>query len=448
MTIIYFIVALGLLIFVHELGHFIFAKRAGIYVEAFSLGFGPRLFGLRVGETDYRVSLLPLGGYVKMRGEEAGDSAASDPRSFAAKSVWARAKVIIFGPLMNLFLCLLIMPVVFMIGRSEPVFLKEAPVLTGVRAESPAALVGLMPGDRILTIDGHQVKSWEDVLNKVLLGPGSTIRVGLERGGSPLEKDLKVGELPEIKGGYVGVEPMLFLGNEATIDGLKAGGPADVGGIKAGDKVLSFAGQRVTDWIDLSMQVDKNGGKEAPIVVEREGERISLEVTPEFNKDHNRWLIGITKDRRSGVPMTVVRYGLVDAVVQGTKENIKLAKLTFEVLRRLVTMELSYKVLGGPIIIAKVSAAAAASGLSDFLYFLAFLSLQLAILNFLPIPVLDGGHLVFLGIEAVRRKPVSVRVRGIADQVGFVMLISLMVLVTFNDIENVWGIKALLKKFF
>jgi len=448
MTIFYFIVALGLLIFVHELGHFIFAKRAGIYVEAFSLGFGPRLFGFRKGETDYRVSLLPLGGYVKMRGEEAGDSGAADPRSFAAKSVWARAKVIIFGPLMNLFLCLILMPVVFMIGRAEPVFLKEAPVVSGVRADSPAAAVGMLPGDRIVSIDGHGVRVWEDVLNRVLLGPGKTVRVAFERDGRMIEKDVDIGELPEIKGGYVGIEPMLFYGNEAKIDGLRSGGPADEAGLKAGDVVVSFAGQRVADWIDLSMQVDRNGGREASIVVEREGERIPLTVTPEFSEDHDRWLIGITKDRKSGVPTIVVRYGFFDAIVAGTKENVKLVGLTFEVLRRLVTLELSYKVLGGPIIIAKVSAAAAASGISDFLYFLAFLSLQLGILNFLPIPVLDGGHLVFLGIEAVRRKPLSVRVRGIADQVGFVMLIALMLLVTYNDIDNVWGIKPLLKKLF
>ncbi len=448
MTILYFIVALGLLIFVHELGHFIFAKRAGIYVEAFSLGFGPRLFGIKWGETDYRVSLLPLGGYVKMRGEEAGDESASDPRSFAAKSVWARAKVIIFGPLMNLFLCLALMPIVFMIGRSEPVFLKEAPVVDGVRAESPAAIAGLLPGDRIISLDGDEVSTWEQVINRILLSPGSAISVGLERGGKMVEKDVTVGELPEIKGGYVGVEPMLFVGNEAVIDGVKPNGPADEAGLKAGDEVLSYGGQKVSDWIDLSIQVDRGGGKESSIAVKRGGEGVELKVTPEYSEDHGRWLIGITKDRRSGVPMTVVRYGFVDSIVMGTKENIKLAGLTFEVLKRLITLELSYKVLGGPIIIAKVSAAAAASGLSDFLYFLAFLSLQLAILNFLPIPVLDGGQLVFLGIEAARRKPVSVRVRGIADQIGFVMLISLMVLVTFNDIENVWGIKSLIKKFF
>ena len=194
--------------------------------------------------------------------------------------------------------------------------------------------------------------------------------------------------------------------------------------------------------------MDKNGGAAAPLVVERKGEQRTFSVTPVFDRDHGRWLIGISKDRRSGVPMTVRKYGFWGSIVQGTKENWKLATLTVDVLKRLVTLELSVKVLGGPIIIAKASAMAASSGLADFLYFLAFLSMQLAILNFLPIPVLDGGHLLFLGIEAIRRKPVSVRVRAIADQVGFVLLISLMVLVTYNDIENVWGIRELIRKVF
>ncbi|MFH0798962.1 MAG: RIP metalloprotease RseP [Pseudomonadota bacterium] len=448
MTIIYFIIALGLLIFVHELGHFIFAKRAGIYVEAFSLGFGPRLFGIKRGETDYRISLLPLGGYVKMRGEDASDEAAGDPRSFAAKSVWARVKVIIFGPLMNLFLCLVFMPIVFMIGRSEPVFLHETPALMGVRVGSPAAGAGFEKGDLIVSVDGKSAKSWEDVLNRVLLGPGSKLKIETMRGGERIERSVTVGEMPELKGGYVGFEPMLFMGNEATIDGIRSQGPAAAAGLKAGDKVVSFAGEPVADWIDLSARVDANRGATAPIVVMRDGGTQSFQVTPVHSEEYGRWLIGISKDRRSGVPMFVVRYGFINSIVMGTKENVKLAGLTMDVLRRLVTGKLSYKVLGGPIIIAKTSAAAAASGLSDFLYFLAFLSLQLSILNFLPIPVLDGGHLVFLGFEALFKHPLSVRIRSVADQVGFVVLISLMLLVTYNDIQNVWGIKEILKKIF
>lgn len=448
-TILFFIIALGLLIFVHELGHFLLAKRAGIKVEEFSFGFGPRLFGIRKGETDYRVSALPFGGYVKMLGEDPTDPLAKDERSFSKKSVWQRTKVVLFGPLMNLFLCFALMPIVFMIGRSQPAFLDKAPVLMGVRDASPAVEAGLKEGDLILSIDGKKVNNWETVLNKILItAPGNKLELEVKRNSSDIIVRPTVGEMPEFRGGYIGIAPMLFLGNEATVDGVMPGRPADEAGLKKGDKVVAINGQPVKDWFDLIEKVDANKGSEATVVVLREGERREFKIIPEYNEDYGRWLIGIRKDRNAGVPMITKRYGPVAAVIKGIQENIKILKLTFTVLKRLVTFKLSYKVLGGPIVIAKTSAAAAASGVSHFFYFLGFLSLQLAIINLLPIPVLDGGHLVFLGIEAVRRKPVSERIRGIATQVGFVLLLSLMLLVTINDIEHVWGIKKLLGKIF
>lgn len=448
MAIIYFIIALGILIFVHELGHFICAKRAGVHVETFSLGFGPRLIGFKRGETDYRISLLPFGGYVHMLGEDPNDEEAANPRSFAAKGLWARVKIIVFGPFMNLVLCLVFMPIVFMIGRSEPQFLKEEPVLIGVRANSPAADAGFQKGDKLVAVAGKSVNTWDDVLNKILIATGTSLEVTAKRDGRLIERDVMVTEVPEMKGGYTGFEPMLFLGNEATIDSIRPGGPADRAGLKAGDRVKTFAGMEVSDWIDLSMRVDANKGSEAEIQVDREGRLLSLKVTPAYSNEYGRWLIGISKDRRSGVPMTIRRYGFFDSIAMGIKENVKLAGLTLDVLGRLITARLSIKVLGGPIVIAKTSAAAAASGISDFIYFLAFLSLQLTILNLLPFPVLDGGHLVFFVIEAIRRRPLSVKVRAIANQVGFVVLVSFMILVTYNDIESVWGISELLKKIF
>lgn len=448
MTILYFIIALGALIFVHELGHFILAKRAGIFVEVFSLGFGPRLVGVKIGETDYRICAFPLGGYVKMRGEEPGEEGSSDPRSFAAKGIWARAKVILFGPLMNLFLCLALMPVVYMIGRAEPAYLSQPPVVSAVKADSPAVEAGLKEGDRIVAVDGKKVATWEDVLNKVLLGPRSTLTFTVDRNNKTFESPVNVGELPEIKGGYVGIEPMLFVGSEAKIDGVRAGGAAAEAGLMPGDVVLSVGGKAVNDWLDLTRLVNETGGKETEFVIERDGTRLEKRVTPILSQDFGRYVIGISKDRMSGVPMVVNKYSFTAAIVKGTKENIKLAGLTLDVLKRLLSFKLSYKVLGGPIIIAKTSAAAAASGLASFLYFLSFLSLQLAILNFLPIPVLDGGQLVFLGIEALMRRPLSVRVRLVAHHVGFALLISLMLLVTVNDIDSVWGLRALLHRIF
>lgn len=449
MTFLYFLIALGILIFVHELGHFILAKRQGVKVEEFSLGFGPRLIGVKKGETDYRISALPLGGYVKMLGEDPEDEkAAQDPRSFAKKGVWQRVKIVACGPLMNLVFSLAVMPLVFFIGRTEPVFLHQKPVVMGVRAESPAANAGLKKNDLIVAIGGKKVGDWEAVLNKLILSPNSRLKLTVQRDGETFESDVDVTQMPEMRGGYAGIEPMLFLGNEAVIDGVTAGGPAGAAGIKKGDRVLALGSEPVSDWLDLSLKVNENGGKETKLELQRGDQTFELAVKPEYNEEAKRWLIGIIKDRQSGVPMTVVQMGPVDSIIEGTKENIKLVRLTFAVLGRLFTGGLSYKVLGGPVIIAKVSAAAAASGLSNFLYFLAFLSLQLSIINILPIPVLDGGHLLFLGIEAVKRKPLSIKVRQYTTQAGFFLLITFMLLVTWNDLESVFGLRSLIKKLF
>lgn len=448
MTILYFLIVLGLLIFIHEFGHFIMAKRASVYVETFSMGFGPRLFGFKRGETDYCVSLLPFGGYVKMRGEDPNDPEAVDPKSFAAKSLWQRVKVVAFGPLMNFILCIVLMPVVFMIGRTEPVYIKETPVIIGVFSESPAEKAGLTKGDRILTIDGKDMVTWEDVITKIILSQNKTLKIGYEHEGMVKETSLNVGEIPEFRGGFSGIEPMWFFGEEAKIDGVEPRGPADQAGLKHGDKIVAVNGDKITSRLEMLKKINALKGGSVTLSVERDGNEFSVNVTPTYNKEYDAWLIGIITDRRAGVPTVFKRYGLIDAVIEGTKENIKLTWMTLDVLKNLVTANISYKMLGGPVMIAKVSAAAAASGLSDFLYFLAFMSLQLSILNILPIPVLDGGHLLFMGIEAVFRRPVSPRVRGIADQVGFVALISFMLLVTFNDIDSMWGIKDFIKKIF
>lgn len=447
MTILFFLIALGILIFVHEIGHFILAKRQGVKVEEFSLGFGPRIIGIKKGDTDYRISALPLGGYVKMLGEDPEEEKADDPRSFAKKSVWQRVKIVAFGPIMNLVFSLAVMPLVFFIGRMQPVFLHEKPVIIDVRAGSPAQKANLEKGDLITAIDGAKISDWEDALNKFILAPGSRLKLTIERDRKTFEQDIEVGQMSEMKGGYVGIEPM-FLSNEAVIDGVVAGGPATEAGIKKGDHVEAINGKPVSDFFDLSQKVDEIGGNEATLKIKRGDKTLAIKVTPQYNEGAKRWLIGIIKDRQSGMPMEKVRYGVIGSVAFGTKENIKLVGLTFAVLKRLFTGGLSYKVLGGPVVIAQVSAAAAASGISNFLYFLAFLSLQLSIINMLPIPVLDGGHLLFLGIEAIRRRPVSVKVRQYATQAGFFILVAFMLFVTWNDLESVFGLSSLIKKLF
>jgi len=448
MTLIYFIVALAVLILIHEFGHFIVAKWVGIRVDAFSFGFGPRLVGIKIGETDYRISLLPFGGYVKMLGEDPEDKDADDPRSFAAKGIFTRLKVVAAGPIMNLMLCAVIMPCVFMMGRSEPVYLHNSPVVLNIKPHSPAEKAGIMRGDRIVAINGSSVSVWGDIMDEVLINPNREMDLSIDRNGSTIKKRVKVGELPDIKGGYLGVEPVFFLNADAKVGGVEHGSPAYNAGIKAGDRIISFAGKSISNFYDLSASVNEHGGKPTDIIVNRAGKRLKFRISPAFSAEKSRWLIGISSSVRNAGPIAVYKYDFHDAVVMGMKEVKRLTVLTLNVIERLVTFKLSFKVIGGPIIIAKASAQAAASGFASFLYFMAFLSLQLSIFNVLPIPVLDGGHILFFGIEAIRRRPLSIKIRSMANQVGFILLISLMILVTLKDINNVFDITSWISKFF
>lgn len=442
MTILYFVIALGVLVFIHEFGHFIVAKKQGIGVEKFSLGFGPRLFSTTRGETTYMVSALPLGGYVKLHGEDPDSPEGKDTqdqRSYAARPIWQRVPVVFAGPAMNLLLALVLMPIVFMLGRYEPVFLDQKPIVIGVRADSPAQSI-LKKGDEIFEIGGEKVATWKQALDFILLHGNETVSLSYRREGAVRQTEVTLAESPQTHAGTLGVEPGYFIGNEPVIDAISPGSPAESGGLKSGDEILQINQVPIQSWTDMSEQVEASAGQKLAIRVRRVGEMVTVFVVPAYDESMKRWLMGVRKDMENkDEAFARKQYGFTEALVRGTQENVKLSGLTFSVLGRLVTFQLSYKTLGGPIRIAQASAMAAKSGLSDFLYFLCFLSLQLGLLNLLPLPVLDGGHLFFFGIEAVRRKPVSTRIRGIADQVGFVALLSLMLLVTLNDVDSVWG---------
>ncbi len=450
MSLIYFIIAIGILILIHELGHFIMARRGGIRVEKFSIGFGPTLLKFKRGETEYRLAPIPIGGYVKMTGEEPDeDGALLDEKSFARKSVWTRIKVVAAGPIMNLVLALVLLPIVFMIGRMEPSYLGEPPVVMGVKANSPAQAAGLEKGDAIVSIDGSTVASWDDFMKTVILSGGKPMKFAFKRDGSVREVEISTAGLPDIGSRFTGIEPMFFLGNEAVIDKVSGGGAAYEAGIKSGDRVLAVNGTLVTTWTEMSDAVQSLGGQKLSMTIDRDGEKFEIELTPKLDRESGRYLIGVVKGMKpSDVPMTKHKYSLIPAIKKGVDEFGSLVGLTGTVLKKLVTLQLSYKSLGGPIQIAQASASAAKYGAAEFIYFLAFLSIQLGILNLLPIPVLDGGHIVFFGIEAVFRKPLPVKVRAVAQYIGLGVILTLLFFVTMNDLENVWGIKRLLGKWF
>ncbi len=448
MTIFYFLFTLGVLIFIHELGHFVVAKLSGVRVEAFSLGFGPRLFGFKRGDTDYRISLFPLGGYVKMLGEDPADDGAKQQDSFSAQSVWKRAAIAAFGPIMNIVLCVILMPIVFMVGRMQPEYLQKAPVVSGIKSESPAQTMGFKVGDKIIRINDHDASNWEDVMNIVLMRPNDAVTITIERKGLIQELTGTTGELKSIKGGYLGIEPMFNVEDHASVDGLSNDGPAKKAGIEVGDIVVSYAGSVINNFMDLAAKVNEVGGKESRIRIKRGNSSVTKTITPVYNEGLGRWLLGVTHQSQSVGPQILRHYGFAESLSLGMKEVGKLTGLTFDVLKRLVTLKLSYKSLGGPVIIAKVSAQAAKQGLGDYLYFMAFLSIQLAILNLLPIPVLDGGHLMFLAIEKIKGSPVNEKFVSIVSQVGFILLMGMMVLITIKDVEQMWGVSQYVKQLF
>jgi len=450
MTIVYFVIALGVLVFIHEFGHFIFAKAQGIGVEKFSLGFGPKIFGFRKGETEYLFSALPFGGYVKLMGEDPNDPEAGNvppEKSYSKRPIWQRVKVVFAGPGMNLVLALALMPIVFMVGRMEPVYLDQKPVIVGVRKDSAAEKLGLKKGDEILGIGDAQPATWKDAIDYILLNSNKEVDILFKRGADTIQKKVTIATSQDTHAGTLGIEPGYFIGNEAVVDGVVPGGPADKAGIKPGDEVLKIGGVPIETWTDMSDEVGKSEGKKIDVVIRRAGDQTTAAVTPQFDEGMKKWLLGIRKDAESHQENFIrKKYSPLDAVIKGTQENVKLAGLTLSVLGRLVTFKLSYKALGGPIRIAQASAMAAKSGLADFLYFLAFLSIQLGVLNLLPMPVLDGGHLFFFAIEGIQGRPLSTKVRQIFEQVGFFLLISLMLLVTLNDLQSIFGIGQFFEK--
>ncbi|HCU25587.1 MAG TPA: RIP metalloprotease RseP [Deltaproteobacteria bacterium] len=448
MTILYFILGLGLLIFIHELGHFLVAKFSGIRVERFSLGFGPHL-GFKVGETEYCISLLPLGGYVKMSGQEdfgEGEIVPlDDPRAFSSKSLWTRVKVVLAGPVMNLLLPFLLMPLVFMIGRQEPKYLQQVPVVMGVQADSPAAKAALQKGDVILTVNGKTAVNWDTVLREMAKPVGSEIHLQVHRGPETFETSAQLAAMEGGMGGYLGIEPIFFVDVDPIIGGFTPDSPAHLAGMQVNDKVLAVNGVPISDWAQMAEQVNESRGKPITFTVDRSGSSVELKVAPIFNTGLKKYVIGVSKGSNPDLFQRRA-YGPLESFRKGVHENFVLFGMTFKVLKDLVTLKASYKELGGPVRIAQISAKAAKQGLGNFLYLLAFLSIQLGVLNLLPIPVLDGGHLLFMAYEAVAGHALSMRKRLLAQQIGMFLLLTLMVMVTVNDIDAVWGFREIFDK--
>jgi regulator of sigma E protease len=353
-TILATLVVLGVLIFVHELGHFLVAKLLKVRVEVFSLGFPPKLVSKQVGETDYRISVVPLGGYVKLLGENPHDEVPPEliPRSFLHRPLWQRAAIVLAGPIFNFLFAFLALFIVFAISGIPYVPTEVGRVIEG----SPAQRAGLQTGDQILAVNQAPVKRWEE----------------------------------------------------------------------------------------LSHQIRQHGGQTLSLTVKRDGKDLHFQITPEKRESENlfgqkvqAFQIGVASPER----VLTEHVGPVDAMAEGMSYSLRIAALTLQSIYKLVTREIPVDTLGGPIMIAQVAGKQAEMGFSPFIHFMAVLSVNLFLLNLLPIPVLDGGHLAFLFLEAVRGKPLEVKHREMAQAVGMMLILTLMVLVFYHDIVRLFSPK-------
>jgi len=445
--IIYFAITIGILVFIHEFGHFAAAKLSGMRADVFAIGFGKRLFGWNrksgfsfgelpkdfdgEGHTDYRLSLLPLGGYVKIAGmvDESGDVSFADkepqPYEFRAKSVWAKVFVITAGVFMNLMLAWIIFwGANFFQGKP----ITPTTTIAYVEDGSPASLAGFVGGDKILSVNGKNLTTWEDVRAEVFINTlGENINVKVLRAGE--ERTLLVQRklIPddETKGAFLipeGVKPAI---GEVVKDS-----PAEKSGIKTGDILLSIDGEALYSAEQATNIMSSSKGKELKITVERNKETKDILVTPGDDSKIGVYLatvfMGNTEMRK---------YGAFESVYLGWKDIEKMTALTFSMLGKVFTGDVEFKkAFGGPIKIAQIAAKSADSGMANFLYFLALLSLSLAILNIMPFPVLDGGHLVMILIEAAIKREIPIKIKMAIQNTGLVLLLLLMAFIIYNDI--------------
>jgi regulator of sigma E protease len=433
-TMLAFVFVIGVLVFVHEFGHFIAARRIGVRVLKFSLGFGPRIIGFTRGDTEYCVSAIPLGGYVKMAGENADDPRSGGPDEFLSKTKWQRFQVLIMGPVMNMALAVVLLAIVLAQGADVPAYLDQLPVVGGVEKSSPAERAGFRPGDRVLTVSGEEVKTWEDFDVAIGTRPGRAVAVTVVR--NDREQALTV--TPDREGkfevGRIGVFPQVH----PRVQSVRRGEPADVAGLKTGDVVLAVNGESVQLARQLSEAIGRNPLKPITLSVMRGGQPLEITVTPRREGDVGRIGISIANELKR------IQPGPLGAVWLSVQRNWEFAGLILRTLGGLISGETSPKQLMGPVGIAQLSGESAQEGWISLFALMASISLNLGLLNLLPVPVLDGGHILIMALEGAARRDFSIRVKERMLFAGFVLLMLLMVTVIYNDLTRIRWVENLM----
>ncbi|MBI4471589.1 MAG: RIP metalloprotease RseP [Acidobacteria bacterium] len=428
------IIVLGVIIVIHELGHFLVAKFFSIKVETFSVGFGPRIVGFRRGETDYRISAFPLGGYVKMAGENPTDTITGDPREFMSKPKYQRFLVASAGPIMNIVLAVTLLTGLFMYGTYVPEFVTGQAVVGPVQPDSPATRADIRTGDIIVAIDGRLNPNWQEVETRIVTNPDKPLLITVDRNGERIEKTLIPARRAQDDTGEAGMFPVVRTGT--VVQRVQEGSPAEAAGIKVGDEIIRVKDVDIKKsgrTIQQTIQAVPEGT--FPITVLRGGEEVEIIVTPVMTDGQRR--IGV----EFPVPMVLIKLGFADAFKRSVQTNKQYAVLIFEVLGKLIKREASLKQLDGPIGIMRVSGEALNQGWPTLIMLMALISLNLGLLNMLPIPILDGGVMLLLIVESLMGRDLSLNVKERIVQVSFVFLLMLTVLVLYNDVVK-WAGQA------
>jgi regulator of sigma E protease len=440
-----FLVVLGVLVVFHELGHFWVARLVGVKVLRFSVGFGRVLWSRRFGpdRTEWALSAIPLGGYVKMADEREGDVAPADlPRAFNRQGVGKRIAIVAAGPLANLLLAVLLFAGTYVVGVPGQLALLASPP-----AETPAAAAGVRDGDLVTAVDGVPVRSWQDLRWRLLHASGADDAVfTMQRpDGSTTTRIVSLSTIapPDWEGNFM---PLLGLNADLgppLIDEVIPDKPAARAGLKAGDRIIAIDGRPVSSPGDAAARTNAKPAASVVFRIARDGAEFDAPLTTEAVEQGGR-RVGVAGVRLKVDPATAsrlavtVRYGIVEAVVQGARKTWELSVFTLKMLGRVLTGEASLKNISGPITMADYAGQSAKAGMLVFIGYLALISISLGVLNLLPVPLLDGGHLLYYFAELMKGSPVSDRAFEVGQRIGIAVLAVLMALAFFNDLSRLF----------
>ncbi len=427
------VVVLGVLVLLHEGGHFLIARALSARVSVFSFGFGKRLFGTTRGDTDYRVSLIPLGGYVRIHGLGPDESDVVGQDSAPAEPLlprWRRSLILLAGPAANVVGAVALLTLTFVIGMQVPAFEDRAPEVAWVDPGSPAAEAGVQAGDLVLAVNGKTVRTWRELDMATLGSPGHPLTLRFRRGGVDREVKLTPKSITRYDLGYAGLAPSL----PAEVPDVQPGSPAERAGIRAGDRIVAVNGESVQHFFDVMRLVGASPNREVTLTIRRGEQTLTVRATPRDVGGQGK--LGIPAPS----PTVLKRLPVPGAAAEAVRECVRMTRETFAVIGRMVSGRASLKQMSGPIDIARISGAAARTGTVSFIWLLGVISLQLAIFNLLPIPVLDGGHLAVIAVEAAARRDFPDRTKERILNIGFWLIIALVVVVLYNDLAKSYPI--------